>query len=162
MDDFDSSPGEPSSLRRLNDHKNHHHLFTLQINRLNDRDFVAALKDPLQGNHARATIPSVGVREDNIKSHRQTGRAKVTSKEINLVLKSDHLNTILDFLHSLDDNTLRIVSSNDRAMRVIRSDHALSERYASIEDEVSPKRRSSLSPRYTQGEIPVFSLSRDV
>lgn len=160
--DESNSPIEPSSLRRLNDHKNHHHLFALQINSLNDKDFMIALKDPLKGGHARTTIPSAAIREDNIKSHKEIGKAKVTGKEINLVLKSNHLNTILDFLHSLDDNTLRMVSSSDRAMRVIRSDHALSERYASIEDEVSPKRRSSLSPRYTQEEIPVFSLDRDM
>lgn len=158
MDDYDYNSAEPSSLRRLNDSKNHHNMFTFQINSLNDREFLAALRDPLKGSHARNTILTVPIREDNIKAYKQDGRSTVTMKDAGFVLKSEHRATILDFLHSLDDNALLRLSSSDVVRDIIDSDYALSQRHASIEEETTPRRKTFLSARYNGVTPPVFSL----
>ena len=162
MDDFDHNATVTSCLRKLNDSKNHHNMFTFQINSLNDREFLLTLRDPLKGSHARNTILTVPIREDNIRAYKQDGRSSVTMKEASSVLKSGHRETILDFLHSLDDSALRRLSSRDAVMHIINEDHALSQRYASLELEGTPRRKVSLSARYDTGMAPpVFSLDGD-
>lgn len=103
---------------------------THSINSLNDRDFIAAMNaDARSGGYLKNSIISARVREENITS---TYPCRVTSKEINTLLKFGDKGKIVEYLQCLDDESLRKAALDKPIKGIINESPCLSCRYASI------------------------------
>jgi len=141
--------------KRLASKKAELDLVSFKINSLADRDFLSALERG-DGDFIRTVIFTVPIREDNIKLRAMTGRSSTNSKEMHTLLKLGDKHRVVEYLHSLDDKSLREIARDPTIADVIENNTALSYRLADVLLINSPIRSP---PKFTLS-IP-FSLEED-
>jgi hypothetical protein len=112
---------------------------------MHDTEFVRAMKSHPKASSLRDTVVSITVREDNIKSYMATGTYNSTSKDLLILIKGGERHRIIEFLHSLDDNSL-LESLNHPIVREIAEDSvAISTRCEAIEANPSTKVKQTMT-----------------
>lgn len=108
-------------------------LLVYRVNSMNDHDFTKEMNNNVDlANTIRIAILHAGIREDNIKSYRATGRLNATTKEVTCLMKLGDHQKLTHYIHSLDDTSLKALSNDPSIKELIEHDDALSQRYVSI------------------------------
>ena len=115
------------TIRKLDIIKSKNDLISFEIHSLLDNEFLLAINDQM-----RIAIPSVLVREENIKLFAKTNKLNATTKEIHTIMKLRDRKTVAEFLCALDDTTFERVSKDEQIFEIISDNIPLSQRYSSL------------------------------
>ena len=133
-----------STLEKLRS-KKHEVEFTLHnLHSMHDEEFVHTMRTRPKASSLRDAVVSIPVREENIKLYLDTGVHNSTSKELVLLLKNGDRHKILEFLHSLDDNSFLEALHHPVVREIAETSSALQTRLEAIEAHpfVVPKKRT--------------------
>jgi len=118
---------------QLSHNKTNRDFFVFSLTSLTDKEFINTLNnDEHLADFARTSIFSVPVREQNIAIALETGSLTTSSKELNVLLKSNDRNKIIEYMNCLDDNTFDKVAKDSSIKKIIKSDSALEHRHSAV------------------------------
>jgi len=135
--------------KQLTDKSNSRDFLAFRIQSMNDQDFTAEMnRDPVASVSIRASVHTAELRENCIKNYEETGRLNAPAKHVTTLMKLGDRRNLTDYLHSLDDKSLKAVANEPSIRETIEHNNALAHRYMSIVTTKSPPRVSTIAPIY--------------